>query len=135
MLGAGVFVLEALGFLLGGRKDLTQSSGEADLRAAMRARQAIELGTNRRRQCHRIRVHLADDLRNDSFFLLEEHQEQVLGQDLGVAFAIGKLLRREDRLLRFLCVFVDIHFLMLAGPHPRSLSRGGCAPRSGRRRC
>ena len=33
----------------------------------------------------------------------------MLGQDLGVAFAIGELLRREDRLLRFLCVFVDIH--------------------------
>ncbi len=135
MFGAGVFVLEALGFLLGGRKDLTQSSGEADLRAAMRARQPIELGTNRRRQRHRIRVHLPDDLRNDSFFLLEEHQEQVLGKDLGVAFAIGKLLRREDRLLRFLGVLIDIHFLMLAGPHPRSLSLGGYAPRSGRRRC
>ena len=27
------------------------------------------------------------------------------------------------------------HFSMLAGPHPRSLSRGDFAPRSGRRRC
>jgi hypothetical protein len=27
------------------------------------------------------------------------------------------------------------HFLVLAGPHPRSLSRGDYAPRSGRRRC
>ena len=27
------------------------------------------------------------------------------------------------------------HYSMLAGPHPRSLSRGDYAPRSGRRRC
>jgi len=30
---------------------------------------------------------------------------------------------------------LDLHFSLLAGPHPRSLSLGGFAPRSGRRRC
>ena len=59
----------------------------------------------------------------------------MLGQDLGMPFAFGELLRGEDRLLCFLGVLVDVHFFMLAGPHPRSLSLGGFAPRSGRRRC
>ena len=101
----------------------------------MGARQAIQLRAHRRRQRRRIRVHLADDLRNDAFLLLEQRQQQVLGQDLGVPLAIGQLLRGENRFLGFLGVLVDIHYLMLAGPHPRSLSRGDYAPRSGRRRC
>ena len=33
--------------------------------------------------------------------LLDQRQQQVLGQDLGVPFAVGQLLRREDRFLAF----------------------------------
>ena len=57
----------------------------------------------------RVGVHLPDDLRDDAVPLLEEREQQVLGQDLRMAFAIGELLRREDRFLCFFGVLVDVH--------------------------
>ena len=108
VLGAGVLVLEPLGFLLGGRRSPAAGAAEKPTcDAAVRARQPVQLGAHRRRQRRRIRVHLADDLRDDAFLLLEQRQQQVLGQDLGVPFAVGELLRGEDRFLRFLGVLVD----------------------------
>ena len=98
MLGADVLVLQPLGFLFGGLQDLTKPSGEADLRSAVRARQAVQLRPNSRGKRHRIRVHLPDDFRNDAFFLLEERQQQMLGQYFRVPLAFGKLLRRRGSL-------------------------------------
>ena len=37
----------------------------------------------------------------------------MLGEDLGMAFAIGELLRGEDRFLGLLGVLVQIHDLLL----------------------
>ena len=64
---------------------------------------------HRRRERRRIRVHLPDDLRDDAVALLEQGEEQVLRRHLRVAFAIGELLRAEDRFLGFLRVLVDVH--------------------------
>ena len=41
--------------------------------------------------------------------LLDQREQQVLRQDLGMPLAIGELLRGEDRFLRFLGVLVDVH--------------------------
>ena len=73
----------------------------------------FELGAHRGGEAERIRVHLADDLRDDAFVLLDERQQQVLGQDLGMSFALGELLRGEDRFLCFLGVLVDVHDLLV----------------------
>ena len=53
--------------------------------AAVRARQPVELGPHRGRQRGRVRVHLADDRRDDAVLLLDQREQQVLGQDLGMA--------------------------------------------------
>ena len=79
VLGADVLVLEPLRFRFGGVGDLPQPRRQRDLRAAVRARQLVELGADRGRQRRRIRVHLADDLRDDAVALLEQRQQQVLG--------------------------------------------------------
>ena len=109
MLGADVLVLEPVGFLLGGVGHLTEARRESGLRSALRTRELVELGTDGGREGRGIRVHLADDLRNDAFFLLDERQQQVLRLDLGMPFAVRELLRGKDRLLCFLGVFVDVH--------------------------
>ena len=73
----------------------------------------------------RVRVHLADNLRDDAFLLLEQRQQQMFGKDLGMALALGQLLRGKNRFLCFLGVLVDIHdvFYLLRGAPPRSVAQ------------
>ena len=52
---------------------------------------------------------LRDDLGHDALALLDERQQQVLGQNLGMPLAVGELLCAEDRFLGFLGVLVDVH--------------------------
>jgi hypothetical protein len=73
------------------------------------ARQFVELRANGGRQRRGIRVHLADDFRNDPLALFDKREQQMLRQNLRVAFAIGQLLRGQDRFLGFLGVLIDIH--------------------------
>ncbi len=109
VLGADVLVLQPLRFLFGGVRHFAQPCGESNLRATVRTRQTFQLTAHLAGQRGRVGIHLPDDLRDDPVLLLEEREQQVLGQNLGVTFAIGQLLRREDRLLALLSVFVDIH--------------------------
>ncbi len=109
MLRADVLVLESFGFRLRGIGDLAKTRRQAWLRASVRTRQLVQLSANRRCERRWIRVHLADNLRNDPFALFDQRQQQMLRHDLRVALPIGKLLRGEDRLLSLLGVFVDVH--------------------------
>ena len=109
VLGADVLVLQPLRFLFRGVGHTTQPAGQADLRSAVRAWKLVQLGANLGCQRCRISVQLANDAWNDAFLLFEEHEQQVLGHYLGMPFAVRELLRAEDRLLRFLCVLVDVH--------------------------
>ncbi len=118
MLGADVLVLQPLGFLLGGICDATQTRGQRDLRATVRARLLIELRPHRRRQRRWILVQLPNQAGHDPLTLFEQREQQMFRQNFGMTFAVGELLRAEDRFLCLLRVFVDIHFFMLAGPTP-----------------
>jgi len=75
----------------------------------VRPRQFVELGADRACEGRRVRLHLADDFRNDPLALLGQRQQQVFRQDLRISLAIGQLLRGEDRFLCFLGVLIDIH--------------------------
>ena len=58
----------------------------------------------------------------------------VLQRELSI-LALDLLVRRLALDAKDLLVIALTHGLVLAGPHPRSLSLGDCAPRSGRGRC
>ncbi len=109
MLGADVLVLQTLGFLFGGVRDPPQPRRECDLCTAMRARLTIELGADRAGQRRRIGIELPHERRHDPVLLFEQCEQQVLGKDLGMALAVGELLRRQNGFLCFLGVLVDIH--------------------------
>src|SRR5207237_2624480 len=134
VLGANVLVFQPFRFRFGCIGDLPQARRKSGLRTAVCARVAPELSPHRRRDRRGIDVHLPEDFGNDAPRLLNERQQDVLRRDLGVPLAIRELLRREDGILGFLCIFLKIDLSVLAGPHParaRSASLRRLAPAAG----
>src|SRR4029453_2817230 len=78
----------------------------------MRARQPSELPPHGGRHRRGIGTDLLNDRGNDALALFDQRHEEVLGQNLRMPFAVGELLRAEDRFLSFFCVFVDVHDLL-----------------------
>ena len=81
----------------------------AHLRTAVRPGKTSKLAAHCLGDGRRIGSDLLDDRRNDSLALLDQRDEEVLGEKLGMALAVGELLRRNHRLLGFLGVLVDVH--------------------------
>jgi hypothetical protein len=113
MLGADVFILQPLGLLLRGLGHLAQPGRQGDLRAAVGPRQPAELAADRGRDRSRIRADLLNDRGDDPVALLDQGDEQMLGEHLRVSLAVGELLRAEHRFLCLFGVLVDVHVPVL----------------------
>ena len=68
-----------------------------------------QLGADGRRDRRRVRVQLPQDVRDDAPLLLDEREQQVLGRDFGMSFAVGELLRAGDRFLGLVGVLLNVH--------------------------
>ena len=92
-----------------------QARREAGLRPAVRLRQLRQqLGAQRRRQLRGVGVHLAQHLRHDAVAPVRAAPRAGAPARSAGCCGLGELLRREDCLLRFLGVFVEIHRVNLA---------------------
>ena len=89
-----------LGDGVGAGQDVARLVREAELRAlAGDAGQVAQALAQRLRDGRRILARLLQDGRHHAIGLVDQGQEQVGGRQLGMALALGQLLRGQDRLL------------------------------------
>ena len=119
VLGGDVLVAQLAGLALGGAQDVEQLAGVAGLaRAGGDRRELVERGVDDAADLVRGGADLAQDGRDDAVVLLEQHGEQVLGLDLGVAPRRGQADRGLEGLLGLGGEAVELHRRFL------DLSRG-----------
>jgi hypothetical protein len=98
MLDADVLVLEPIGFGLGALEHLPQGLAEIE-RAALDARLLVQLLSHRLHEAVARDAELLEQRDRDSFRVLEQSREQVLGRQLLVAALAREPLTVLDRLL------------------------------------
>src|SRR6266540_5176028 len=109
MLRADIFVTELLDLIMCAHQHLPQARRNAHLHsAATDLWQTIQLCLHLLEQISRIRPKSLQNLRDDSFILLKQRCEQMLGLYLAVAQFLSDLLRTNDSFLRFFGEPVDI---------------------------
>ena len=110
VLGADVLVLQPLGFLLGGVGDLRAGAPTAPA-ASRRARAAACPSSAAHRASRAPPDRRSSSGRSPGRCPRAARPASAAGAraDLGMPFAIGELLRGEDRFLGFFGVLVDVH--------------------------
>ena len=101
VLGGDVLVLERARLLLGGAQHLHEAGGGVRCRRVVAGDRGkgIERGVDRGAQRARVGAELVQHGSDDPGLLLEQHGQQVLGHELGVAALLGEPLGGLQRLL------------------------------------
>jgi hypothetical protein len=108
VLGRDVLVLEPVGFLLGGGKDVLGRSGDARLRAGGLG-EPLQLGVDDLADPVGVGADLLEQRVDDALLLAEQGRENVNRENLGVVPLAGQFLRPDHRLLCLDGVFVESH--------------------------
>ena len=100
VLGRDVLVVQPLGDGVGTGQDVASLVRKAELRSlAGDPRQVAQPLAQRLRDGRRVLAGLLQDGRHHAIGLVDQGQQQVGGRQLGMALALGQLLRGQDRLL------------------------------------
>ena len=113
MLHRHVFILEPLGFSLGGLQQRRQAPGDRHLtRRGARAahlRPPIQLAFQVRAQGRGVGARLIEEPRYETLGLVDQRHQQMFAVDLDMTHPGRNALRFGQRLLRLLGQLVDVH--------------------------
>ena len=112
MFYADVFILQLPRLLLRVEQKLLEPSGRIHLvRASADLRQFVQLCLNRAYDFAYVDIGIGQQFRDQPVLLLQQRHMEMFPVDLLMPLLNGDVLAIDDRLLCFLCVFLDVHML------------------------